>query len=372
MNYNLIFYKDIHKNDWDAYVKEMPDAGFHHSWSWINYISKFSNIRENLSFVYLDDDKSVLAICPLAVSYNQTGDHFELSFGGNPCATPLVASVKPSLRRKILDEIVNRILSFSREFNVKKISLIWDPLVKNFCSDSSIHRNNFELLRYQMQYYVENIVVVSLDLPEDILFENVSKYQRRHIKKTEKKGVIIKVLNIENNKADIKEYFSLFQEAHLKSAGKMTRPQETWDAMFDCLLAGDASLFIAFIEDIPISYLFCGEFELMAFGWSQVNDDKYESDYSPRHLLEWNAMMFYKKQNFKYYEVGDRYYGSQFFHTPTEKEISISVFKERFGGMMLPKIKWTGYLDQELLAAEYTNGMGEFLAAKPLLKIPQS
>jgi hypothetical protein len=140
--------------------------------------------------------------------------------------------------------------------------------------------------------------------------------------------------------------------------------------MYDSLSTGDASLFIAFIENTPISYLFCGEFELMAFGWSQVNDDAYELEYSPRHLLEWSAMMFYKKINFKYYEVGERYYGAQLFHTPSEKEISISVFKERFGGILLPKIKWTGYLDQGLLKDDYDKGLNEFFLSKPIIKIP--
>ena len=74
----------------------------------------------------------------------------------------------------------------------------------------------------------------------------------------------------------------------------------------------------------------------MAFGWSQVNVDQYEKEYSPRHFLEWQAILHYKKRGFTWYEIGERYYGPQY----TEKEISISVFKERYGGLQLPKIHW--------------------------------
>jgi hypothetical protein len=371
MNYKLVYYKDISKNEWDSYVKQMPEAGYHHSWSWLNYITQFPNIKENVSFVCLGDSKSILGICPLAISFNEKGAYMEMSFGGNPCGTPLIADVKPSLRRKILDYIFCSILSITQEFNVKKICMVWDPLTISFCTGSFFHKNMFDLLRYQMIYYAENIVVVDLDLSEETIREGVSKYQRRHIQRAEKKGVIVKAFNSNVNSADIKTYFDLFQEAHFKSAGRKTRPQETWDAMADGLLANEATLLVAFIESTPISFLYCGEFGLMAFGWSQVNIDEYESEYSPRHILEWKAMMFYKTRKFKYYEVGERYYGPQLFHHVTGKEISISVLKERFGGFLLPKIRWTGYCDQKLLVDDFNGEIAEFLSNSLVMKLPE-
>jgi Acetyltransferase (GNAT) domain len=349
----------------------MPDAGYHHSWSWINYISNYPNLKENISFACLADDKSVLAVCPLAISYNQKGDYCEISFGGNPCGAPLIASLKASMKRKMLDEIFRIILSVTDKYDVKKISMVWDPIVKSFCADASFHRGSFELLRYQMNYYVENVIVVNLSLPEETLFEHVSKYQRRHVQRSGKKGVAVNVFNIDNNAHDIEKLFGLFQESHFKSAGSMTRPLETWNAMKDYLLAGVASLFVAFLDNLPLSYLYCGEFSSMAFGWSQVNNEEYEAKYSPRHILEWKAMMFYKSRKFKYYEVGQRYYGHQLFHPTTEKEISISVLKERFGGFMLPKIIWTGYCDDKLFADELNAGVKEFATKLPVVKIPE-
>jgi Acetyltransferase (GNAT) domain len=371
VNYKLVNYKDIRKDEWDAYIEAMPSPGYHHSWSLINYISHFPGVKENLSFIYLGEDGSVLAVCPLAISLNETGGYFEMSFGGNFCGVPLVADAKPSFRRKILDEVFSKVMLEAKQSNVKKINMVWDPLTKDFFTNSSFHKNNFELLRYQMHCYVENIAVIDLNFPEDALFENVSEYQRRHIKRAEKQGIVVKMLNDKSNASDAKKYFGLFQEAHFRSARRMTRPQETWDAMLDGMLSGEASLFVAFAQDVPISYLYCGEFGRMAFGWSQVNIDDYEMKYSPRQILEWKAMMFYKERGFKYYEIGERYFGSQFLHISTDKEVSISILKERFGGFLLPKIRWTGYFDAQLLRDETAGKTREFLAASPTVSVPE-
>lgn len=368
MNYKIINYKDASKKDWDGYVRQLPDANYYHSWSWLNYISKFPGIKENLSFVCLSDNGSVLAVCSLAVSLNGEKKYFEMSFGGNFCGAPAIADVKPSLRRKISDEVFSIISANAEKFKVKKINMIWDPLTIAFCEKSGFHKNHFELLRYGLNYYVENVVVVDLMLPKNILFDNLSIDRRQRIRIAVKKDIKISAFNKENEKDYLKKYFQQFQSAHFQSAGRMTRPQETWDAMYESAKEGVATLFIAFKGNTPISYLYCGEFQSMAFSWSQVNVEQYEKEYSPRHILEWEAILFYKKLNFKYYEIGERYYGPQIGYTPNKKEISISVFKDRFGGILLPKLKWFGYCDQKLLAKEVNKNMTDYIQSKPLFK----
>ena len=57
-----------------------------------------------------------------------------------------------------------------------------------------------------------------------------------------------------------------------------------------------------------------------------INLKKYEY-LSPRHFLEWNVMKYYKKNKLNFYEIGERYYAQNNF-IPSDKEISISEFKE--------------------------------------------
>jgi len=65
-------------------------------------------------------------------------------------------------------------------------------------------------------------------------------------------------------------------------------------------------------------------------------------------LLEWTAILEYKRRAFRYYELGTRWYGAQLHKVPTEKELSIAFFKERFGGEPWPNLSFEKYLDPAL------------------------
>ena len=57
----------------------------------------------------------------------------------------------------------------------------------------------------------------------------------------------------------------------------------------------------------------------------------------PRHLLEWNAIKILKQDGIKFYEIGERFYPGKSFN-PSKKELTISDFKEKFGGNFYSKI----------------------------------
>ena len=56
----------------------------------------------------------------------------------------------------------------------------------------------------------------------------------------------------------------------------------------------------------------------------------------PRHVLEWLTILYFKKKNFKYYELGEHY--SNINQKVKKKEISISEFKEKYGSSIYPKV----------------------------------
>jgi hypothetical protein len=213
--------------------------------------------------------------------------------------------------------------------------------------------------------------VVNLSLPEETLTENISKYQKRHIQRGKKKGIEIKVFNEKNNPEKIAENFKQFQKAHFISAGRLTRPQATWDSMLGGAQNGEASLFVAFFEGVPVSYLYCGEFGQIAFGGSQVNLPEHEKELSPRHILEWEAILYYKNNGFKYYEIGELFYSPQLFCVPTQKEKSISVLKERYGGDLALKIDGVAYLDEQLMATELNSYWQTFSREATIFKLPE-
>jgi len=375
MTYTIVRYQDTTQEIWDGWVQKIVGTAYYHTWHWIQFISHFPHVKENLSFVILDGSSSdPLAVCPLAVSQREEEGEPVFAFGDFFCGAPAVDTPRPSDRRKILDYIFSIILSHQQTKKCREISFGWHPL------NSTIFENNgqlgfaysFELLRYNLVYAVENTLVMDLHLSEEELAHNVGQYQYRHIKRGRKKGLLVETYNKENNSTALKDALHMFQLAHATAAGRTTRPQGTWDAMYDGLKAGKASLFIVHTSDsIPISYLYCGEYGKMAFGWSQANVKEYEEAFSPRHLLEWTAILYYKSRGFAYYEVGERYFGPQFSYVPSDKEISISVFKERYGGALLPKVKWIGYFEIVAMEKAYRGHMEDFLRAKRPVSIPE-
>lgn len=370
MVFKEVLYKNIDKSVWNDWISNIPEASYYHTWSWINFVSQFAHVKENTSFVLLDEKGKIVAACPLAVSFLKQEGANVFTFGGHPCGVPALVDLSPSLHRKVLDKIFNIFAVYAEKYQIKKINLAQHPLNFFSCADINAfsNRNSFELLRYNLLYQVENTIVINLKLSEKELISQISRYHYRHITRSRKTGVSVRVFNKNNNFTECKNYFDDFQQAHFTSSGKLTRPQITWDVMYDNIQQGEASLFVAFFENQAVSYLYCGEFSLMAFGWSQVNIEKFEEKLSPRHLLEWEAIMFYKKKGFRYYEIGERYFAPQLLRVPTAKEISISIFKERYGGILLPKINWVGYYDLAYMENICRKQLNNFLLSQPLVK----
>ena len=133
--------------------------------------------------------------------------------------------------------------------------------------------------------------------------------------------------------------------------------------MFKTLIESKATLFVAFIQETPISFLYCGEFGKMAYGFSQTNVAKYEKEYSPRHLLEWQAIGRYQKRGFLYYDLGIRWFGPQLYKNPSEKEINISEFKERYGAHLWPDLMFEKFFDRGFFEFEMGRRFKQFLGS---------
>ncbi|MBF0522445.1 MAG: GNAT family N-acetyltransferase [Candidatus Omnitrophica bacterium] len=361
MEFKIIPFKEVDRQTWDGWCLENEQTSYYHSWYWITYCLKFPRIKEDHTFALLHlETRKVIGLCPLAVSFNERKNYNELSYSGIPLGSPAVMHLRPSLRRKVMKVIFSRIGELVKVHNVKFIQMATHSLNRSACSGEELsHRYSFEFARYGMLPFVNNTSVIDLHEPEEKLLENISKYHRRNIHRASAAGITIKVFNKATNLDELKDLFYRYEDLHIQVAGRITRPQETWDVMFEAAQEGFATLFVAFKDGQAISYLYCGEFHRMAFGWSQANVEDYE-EFSPRHLLEWEAIRYYKNAGFRFYELGEIYYHPQFLYVPTDKEKSISTFKERCGGFLLPKTFWHCYMDGQQMKAEVAGHMERF------------
>ena len=320
----------MNKKDWDFYINSINIYSPYYS-SWlIEYYVKFGNIT-NLSYILLDG-KSCLAVVPLALSSKY------LSFGETYCPSPIVnRNLKESYRRKIYKLIFEDIDTYIKNEGVEKYLFSTHPFQGLNAQKKYLDLNNyFELIKYANTTRIINTLILDLSKTKDQLTNGLSKYHKKNIKKIESKKVDFRIINKNNPQTEINEIFYNYKHEHFISAGKVTRPEETWEHMKHCLMNNKADLFFIEKDNVKISYLFCGKNKNFAFGWSQVNIDKYEKEFMPRHYLEWMAIQYYKEQKINFYELGERYYNimkDQY----SEKELSISYFKEKFGSSTYPR-----------------------------------
>lgn len=367
MTLRTLRFSDTARDEWNGLVSSLGEATFYHSWDLLNFYTCMPGVVDHSSFILLQDERTPLAVCPLALTDIAEDGGKELSFGGRPLGTPAFAGLRPSARRRLMNEVFSIYAQYAAANGASKIKMFSSPLRLDYGKRRwSGHQNQFELQRYNFLYLVNNTLVVDLGLQADDLEGNLSKYQRRHVKRGLRAGLEVKAVNARTDGAEaIREQMRIFQEVHRAAAGRTTQSDEAWQALSDACVSGNGSLFANYLKDRPISYLYCCEFGTLAKGWSQANHPDYEEEYSPRHLLEWKAILHYKQQGFQFYEIGDRYFGAQLFHVPTEKEVSIAVFKERYGGFLLPNIHWVGYRDHALFEREVSQQLRSLIDALP-------
>lgn len=348
----VIDFKDIPDEKWDEYAAMFPEAThLHASWR-INYFNAISGPEKDRSFAVFEGETPV-ALCPLTVSPGV--------FAGRKFAEATAASCYPAIirlpsaqRRRTVRAIYNLIDERLNKDDVKRVVLYKHPVSLSFLKGDAEPSNIAEAASYGYFCHIRNIIIVDLRKDEAGLIADMSKYHRKHIRKTAKQGVVIK--EYRGDVDGLQSLFTEFRAAHFKSAGRVTRPSASWDVMESLLRQNKATLFVASLETGPnISFLFCGEFDKFGYGWSQVNIDEYEVEYCPRHLLEWEAMMSYKRRGFSFYGLGFKYDMPALDYVPTEKEITISQFKEKYGGKLYCALHFEKFFDRDLFSMFYTS-----------------
>lgn len=319
-------------SSWDDLITKLEGPLHNCTWNNLNYYSAYNKI-ENISFMIFHENK-LIALIPFAKNLNKTKLSF--SFGNNLIFSPVFSpKITQSLRKRIYNFTFELI---KKKFKLKKIKINYQVSPVYFKNNKVeiCSKNQFELLAYSKNFNVHNTLILDLTEEEDQLILNMSKYHRKNINKTSKiKNLKFEVLNKKKSRNSIIEKFTEFKKYHRISAGRVTRPKKTWDIMLKKIYENEADLFYLNFDKKRISYLYCARYQDFAWGWSQVNLKKYEH-ISPRHFLEWNAMKYYKKNKLNFYEIGERYYAQNDF-IPSDKEISISEFKEKFGSNKYPK-----------------------------------
>ena len=136
-------------------------------------------------------------------------------------------------------------------------------------------------------------MVVSLD---GDAWKRVRKGHRAQIRKTERTTSII--YDTDGDHLDV------FQGLHLLDAGRITRPQATWDIMRDWLPQGYGLLVIAVRDHLPIGGGYFIRYRGSAYYASAARDPNFSPKESPAHLIVWSAMTWLRERGYKWLDLG--------------------------------------------------------------------
>lgn len=363
MDIRIVPFDDVANETWDTWVESIPTTTHLHSSWWIGFCHARVPPSANHSFAVLDNKGEPIAICPLGVTESTiAGSTFKAAnWDGISPGAPAIRIDYPCQRRRVKREVYNVYHEKIRQQGAAYINLRGFPFTAGILNNTLAPDHQAEALLEGYFCQVYNYLVVDLSLPTEDILKGMTKEQRKHIHQSERQGLEIR--EFRGDCEGVEEVFCQYQNAHIGSAGRMVRPQKSFDWMLDLLKKGKTTLFAAVVDRKPISFLYCGEFLNSAIGWSQANLDEFEKEHSPRHLLEYSAMLSYQRRHFRFYGLGDRWSSPQLHKVPSEKERSIAWFKERYGGVPWPDFFFERFLTRDLFEHIYQERLTAFLGS---------
>jgi len=349
--------KDKYK-DWNQFCLESDDAWFLHTTGFIEYSLNYKPElkTQNFSFlIYWKDE--IAAIVPLTLETYEAGRK-EFSFGKGEILCPaLKNSFSQQERKEVFQFIFAEVDRLADQENVVRGRFMFSALSPNFL-------NNGIPINYLLKFgYIDislNTQIIDLRKSEEELWKELRRNHRRNILKGEK--FKIKIYTSKNITKDI---FNAYKKMHHKAAGRQTRPDITFDLMYDWLTVDLAFLAVVEFEDKEIGFEYYLVYKNYAVGFSAANDPDYEKDYPIRHLLEWEAMKWMKKQDISFYEIGLQWYGFLPYDFPDHKKLNISHFKKGFGGFTVSLIRGEKYYDKNYFLEVYQQRAKKYAESLP-------
>lgn len=309
-----------------AYAASMID--YQHA-----YMRSSGQSVADVSMVLLNDGKPC-GIWPLTLTL---GDSSKLSSLGTPILPPVfIANLSPRTIKKITSTALRFVV------NVKKILL--QPVADSqgsiaphaICAGLSEWHQ--QLLSMGAAVNVKHDLYIDLTLSMDEIRAGFRKSYRPLISAGLKTWTS-EVMDSTCPNAVIWEEFKLL---HRQVAGRITRSDKTWDIQYQMILRKEAML--VHLHDAA------SQNRLVGAGFFQFTRDEglyavaaYDRELFDKpigHVVQQRAIETMKQLGLRWYQIGERLYPSDN-PKPTEKELSISLFKQGFASCILPRFMFS-------------------------------
>jgi hypothetical protein len=327
---------------WDAFCASSPSAWFWHTTAWRDYTLAYSPDlgTRSLAFAVLDGSAPV-AVVPLTLEQTEGGPVF--TFGGGACWAPALApQLAPAQGQAVLRRALDHVEELAAENAVVRAAFLVSPLVPDAAGTglrwaaAAVRAGYLDTTRVSQ--------VVDLTAGEDELLRAMSKGHRADVKRAGR------TIEVDVAAATDDEMFTAYQQMHQRAAGRVTRPQRTFDLMREWLSSGHAVLFAGRRDDHFLGFSYILRYRNGAYYASAANDPD-ESGHPVGHALQWRAMTWLRKNGVTTYELGAQPFGLVPHDEASEKELAIARFKRGFGGIPVPVFGGERYWGADALTA---------------------
>ena len=186
----------------------------------------------------------------------------------------------------------------------------------------------------------------------ETLFRNFRKGTKSDIKTAIKNGIKVRVYT----SIDIsEEVFDSYKDIHFKAAGRKTRPDETWNIMFDWIRNGHSILAIATKGEEKIAAQLINVFSCRAFYQSGATLPSHDREKGLGHLAQWEVIKFLNSSGVTHYDLGLNFYPNISQDVADEKLLGISRFKSGFGADVYPFFRGEWFSNKEFMMHVYKN-----------------
>ncbi|MDC6455598.1 hypothetical protein PQZ70_00430 [Candidatus Pseudothioglobus singularis] len=287
---------------------------------YVSYFSKENSI--NLSIVLYNNNKAV-GVMPLMTYKDEEGEWI-LSSNGEEIVEPIfIKTLARKVKKRLEAELRDLIYSLSIQLKIKKCKLVnieYFGLTSWYLMWSEMALESFSTQQL--------LVDLSLNL------EDIHLNFRKSFRPLVNKG--LKELNVEVHESISTQMFEKFRLLHKEVAGRSTRPIKSWKEQKKQIDAQES--FLVTVSDENKTLIGGGLF-VFSRHTGQYCVGAYKRDLIDKplgHVVQMKAIETFKKNGLRWYELGQKH-SKLDKRLPTDKELSISHFKEGFATHVLAR-----------------------------------
>lgn len=321
-----VTYRADNKNAWNSVLQQIAYVPFPYLDNTIEFqcgLEADNTALKDIS-VIIHHDNRPCAVWPL--SYKEENNVVVLRSFVSMLLPPLFITGVPAISQKKINKTCIEIVSaIASQSGIKSLQSEEVFIEKTGISDwhyEWIRKGGSAKLRYDL--YVN----LGLDI------EKIKKSFRKSYRSLISSG--IKTWQTGKLDSDDPAIWNAFRELHVRVAGRETRNKTSWDIHYEALVKGNA--FLIYLRNDAGEMIGGGLFihsgQECFYGVAAYDRSLFDKPLG--HVVQFMAIEEMKKRNLRWYKIGTRAFPSDI-PTPTEKEISITEFKEGFSTDILPK-----------------------------------